>query len=244
MNNRAPQYQEMVDYLLGRMPPDEAAAMELRYLRDAALLEALGAVEDELVDDYLEEELTASERESFERRYLATEAGRKKIQFSRALVKSSGGGDRRGWRWLAVAAALVVATAGGLLYRPAALRVPTPVVVAVPKPAPAPVIRTFVLVPHLVRGGGDGQQVVIEASVTEVRLQLQMDNPDASRQYRAALRSVDEDKTIWTRAATGTEAGAELRVASEDLPAGDYILSLQAPGLETVASYAVRVVRR
>ena len=105
-------------------------------------------------------------------------------------------------------------------------------------------IRTFVLVPHLVRGGGDGQQVVIEASVTEVRLQLQMDNPDASRQYRAALRSVDEDKIIWTRAATGTEAGAELRVASGDLPAGDYILSLQAPGLETVASYAVRVARR
>jgi hypothetical protein len=75
----------LVDYLLGRLSPDEEIGLEERYLTDDGLQERLFSVEDELVDDYLEKRLTANERSQFEARFLASPQGRRKLEVAKAL---------------------------------------------------------------------------------------------------------------------------------------------------------------
>src|ERR1043166_1694965 len=70
-------------YVLGTHDPDEQ--FEERLLTDEKLLERLSIVEDEILQDYLSGALSESEREKFEKRFLATDAGREELQFSKAF---------------------------------------------------------------------------------------------------------------------------------------------------------------
>lgn len=74
-------------YLLGQVPPDELAPLEERLLTDSPFYEELLIVEDELIDEYLNDELSQAERENFETHFLAPPERRQKVGFARTLKK-------------------------------------------------------------------------------------------------------------------------------------------------------------
>lgn len=74
-----------VRYLLGLMSEQEAAEMEDVYLRDDELNETLQAVERELIDRYVEGNLSKPESERFESFFLCSPGRKEKLRFAKAL---------------------------------------------------------------------------------------------------------------------------------------------------------------
>lgn len=73
------------DYLLGKLEGCEELSLEERYLSDAELQDELLSVEAELIDRYLDKELSATEEKAFETRFLSSPRGRSKVEFVRSL---------------------------------------------------------------------------------------------------------------------------------------------------------------
>jgi hypothetical protein len=69
------------------LPGEQHAQFEERLLTSNEAYEELVIVEDELVDEYLSEELPASDRESFESHFIAAPEHQAKLRFARTLRK-------------------------------------------------------------------------------------------------------------------------------------------------------------
>jgi hypothetical protein len=125
-------------YLLGELTEEEQERVEQRYFADADYLEALRSVESDLTDRYIRRELTGTAREHFEREFLGSPAGRKRVLFADALARSLAAsssedrhrvddkpptrryipalaGDRK-WQPLLIAASAVVISMSVLLF--------------------------------------------------------------------------------------------------------------------------------
>src|SRR5918996_2423375 len=74
-------------YLLKQLSDADQQAFELRLLTEDALSEELEIVEDELIDEYLAEELSNVERTSFEETFLAHPERLRKLKGSQALKR-------------------------------------------------------------------------------------------------------------------------------------------------------------
>lgn len=74
-------------YLLNRLSSSKQQAVELQLLSDETFADELEIVEDELIDEYLKNELSRKERASFEKYFLAHEARRRKLQAGEALKR-------------------------------------------------------------------------------------------------------------------------------------------------------------
>jgi len=81
------QQQTIRDYLLGSLLTEQQAQFEELLLTSDQVYEELVIVEDELIDEYLREELPASERESFESHFLAAPEHQEKVRFARTFTK-------------------------------------------------------------------------------------------------------------------------------------------------------------
>ena len=66
---------------------EQQSQFEERLLTSDAVYEELVIIEDELIDEYLREELSASERESFESHFLAAPEHQEKLRFARTFTK-------------------------------------------------------------------------------------------------------------------------------------------------------------
>lgn len=86
MKTRAREEQLMVGYLLGTASELEQSQIETRYFREQQLFEQMLALEEELICDYLNETLTATERQQFERHFLNTPRRRRKFLATRKLM--------------------------------------------------------------------------------------------------------------------------------------------------------------
>jgi len=75
-------------YLLGEISDDEGDRIERRYLADRAFFDQLLAVEDDLVDEYVGQELGSEERQQFEHKLLATSKQRERLQNARNFHES------------------------------------------------------------------------------------------------------------------------------------------------------------
>jgi hypothetical protein len=76
----------IVRYLLGDLPDEAQVEIEDRSFRDQQYLQRILAVEYDLIDEYARGELSGSERLRFERRFLASQERRRKVEFARALA--------------------------------------------------------------------------------------------------------------------------------------------------------------
>lgn len=85
LNLNTDQPNKIRDYLLGRLPEEELEALDKRVVADPDFYEELLIVEDELVDEYISESLTESERERFEKYFWITPERHQKLIFSRDL---------------------------------------------------------------------------------------------------------------------------------------------------------------
>jgi hypothetical protein len=78
---------QAVKYLLGELPEDEQSRLEERSFCDPEFSELLSEAEDDLVDQYVRGELSAQERERFERHFLISKRRREKVGLARALLQ-------------------------------------------------------------------------------------------------------------------------------------------------------------
>jgi hypothetical protein len=79
--------QIIIRYLLNDLQAEAEVRFEEAYLEDGDLFEQIQALEEELIDDYVNGYLSDYERQRFERHYLASEARRAKIETARQLVQ-------------------------------------------------------------------------------------------------------------------------------------------------------------
>jgi len=77
----------MVQYLLGNLSEEEQVRIEDRAFSDSAYMGALEAAEADLIDAYVRDELSQSERHEFERRFLISPHRRSKVEFARDLAR-------------------------------------------------------------------------------------------------------------------------------------------------------------
>ncbi|HEX8142362.1 MAG TPA: hypothetical protein VF553_07185 [Pyrinomonadaceae bacterium] len=87
MNKRSEDEAELKRYLLGELAEEERLVIEERLFLDSDYLLQLQAVEDDLVDDYVYDDLPASDRRNFETRFLSRPGRDGDVRFARALKK-------------------------------------------------------------------------------------------------------------------------------------------------------------
>lgn len=76
----------LIRYLLGDLPEAEQAEIEERAFQDQQTVRNIQAVESDLIDAYVREELSDRERQQFEGRFFASAERRRKVEFARALA--------------------------------------------------------------------------------------------------------------------------------------------------------------
>ncbi|HEX6717730.1 MAG TPA: hypothetical protein VF088_11505, partial [Pyrinomonadaceae bacterium] len=72
-------------YLLGELPEEQQIEIEDRAFADKEYLATITAVENDLIDEYVRQELSESDRRRFEERFLASAERRKRVEFAKAL---------------------------------------------------------------------------------------------------------------------------------------------------------------
>jgi len=77
----------MQNYLLGTLAADRRIELEERILCEPQVHEELLVVEEELIDQYLADELSRSERQQFETYFLITAERRKNLRFGKLLKR-------------------------------------------------------------------------------------------------------------------------------------------------------------
>lgn len=73
------------EYLLGVLREEEAERLDELYITDDAFVAALAAAEKDVVDAYVQNELTSDEQEKFKSHYLSSHSRRQRTQFAEAL---------------------------------------------------------------------------------------------------------------------------------------------------------------
>jgi len=73
-------------YLLGELSDEQQVEIEDRAFADKDYLASITAVENDLIDEYVRHELSETDRRNFERRFLASAARRKRVEFAKSLA--------------------------------------------------------------------------------------------------------------------------------------------------------------
>lgn len=81
------EHEDVRRYLLGDVQAEVQRAVEERLVTEEGFMEELSAAEEELIDDYVGGELSAGDRERFERHFLSTEERRRQLRFAQALAR-------------------------------------------------------------------------------------------------------------------------------------------------------------
>ena len=207
-------------YLLGETSESESEALEKAYFAREENLEEVLGVEEVLLEDYLGGDLTEEQRRRVETHYLASPVRRHRVAVLRALRERARASRRRSWLApaLSLAAALVVTIAGLLVWH---------------RQAPAPERVANVTLPALaLRDAGSAPIARIAADTQTLEIRLDDAGVPAAPPLQASIRTV-EGQEIWRGEAKPAERGdaaaswiATVRVPAQQLPAGDFIVTL------------------
>src|SRR4051812_4243471 len=77
--------EEIRQYLLGKLSQQDQPRLEGRLMTESSFLEALTLGEEELVEDYINDELSADDRLRFEQHFLLTTERQQKLRFALAF---------------------------------------------------------------------------------------------------------------------------------------------------------------
>ena len=212
-------------YLLGAATEEESAVIEQEYLEHDDAVDRMAAAEDDLVEDYIADELSPADRQQFERSYLSVPHHRVRVDTVRRLMaeaaRSAPGRTKkgtlltsprfaRGAGWLAVAASLIVAASlsiwvlsrsGGPEGEIVDNRPQPPATGAAgqptARPQPAPRIFALTLTPAGVRSATDNPSVVIPGATEVVAIRLEREAGGRTlAPARASIRAVGGGE-IW-----------------------------------------------
>jgi len=235
-------------FLLGSLAEEERVEIEDLALRDEEAFDLLEAMETDLVDRYVRQELSAADRLAFEQRLAPLPRIHQRIAHARLLAVAADHGaeapaSRRGGsgalgrrlalrRLLAVAATVLAVTIGTLLVHQARLASwPERAGDAAP-PTSEPAV-TYALSPGALRDATAGQ-LVERAGQSWIGLGLDLRHPAvrpaATADVEVVLESAARGKAITRRRVTADElARGTLTwfLRANDLPPGDYTILLQ-----------------
>lgn len=119
---------ELREYLLGDLTEEARRRVEQRLLTEPDFLGELIAGEEELVDEYVGDELSDDERLKFERHFLCTKERRQQLSFARALRRYVSESEAKE----------VVVREEAASVPPTPATTPTPTLVATPAPTSSP----------------------------------------------------------------------------------------------------------
>jgi anti-sigma factor RsiW len=238
-------------FLLGALSPEAREGVEARLFSDDAIFwEHLCLVEDELIDDYVANDLQPDDRAAFERRFLSTEERRRKVEFARALkaqLEVSVSNRVGAWSTIerhaarpawAFAAAVVLLVVPVLVWQ-----------LAVERSRQEEV--SVWLSSRLTRGvTGELTRVQIPRAARLVRLHLELETNNYPF-YKATLNEAGGSELWSQRNLTATmvegRIGVSLTLPSELLDPGDYYLNLDGipprEGIERLSRFDFRVSR-
>jgi len=244
-------------YLLGSASEEERRAVEAEYFSDDESFERLEADEDELFDAYAAGRLSPADQAAFERRYLASPEGRRRLTFARALRERSDdavalleSGARQSLRsvatWAALAACLVAGSAAfwlagqntRLKAEVARLRAER----RDPSPAPPRAEESESTLPAPVSPRGAAQTVQIPAQsprapidvalapgTQSIRLEVALSGDEDSATFEAVVRRPGGEE-VWRQeglAPKGFGAPLVMTAPAVALGDGEYVLSVE-----------------
>ena len=76
----------IAQYLLGELPEEQQVEIEDRAFADKEYLASITAVENDLIDEYVRNEMSETQRRRFESRFLASAERRKRVAFAKAFA--------------------------------------------------------------------------------------------------------------------------------------------------------------
>jgi hypothetical protein len=259
-------------YLLGKTTDAERQAIEDEYFSDNEAFQALAAVEDALVEEYVRGELSPDDRFRFETHVLGSREGREKLRLARSLIEVARNRDAvpagrfAYWshvRITALAATFLIALAAAWkmgVFRTALDTVHVPPS-SRPAPSPAPstvvspaesIIASLEIVPGMTRAGGSIPKLELKPTTHRLRIRAYLDihGPPGER-FSAILETLDRRHVVRREglSAISTDAGLALDVElpAAGVPPGDYLLSVFRihPGAvdESVVDYRLRIVK-
>jgi hypothetical protein len=246
-------------YVLDTLEEESRIQLEERLVEDSDTFEALGVIEDELTEEYLDGTLSESEKQRFERHYLSVPDRARVPEFfsalrDRASVSAAGPPRVSRWdparwfqpvslqpAWLGAAAAVLALS---LVANAWLALSPTSV------GRPGTSVQTFTLAAGVLRGQGSLARVVVPPETEVVRLALDLPG-DEYPLYDASLYDVDGNE-IWAQSRLRAENTRErivlsLLLPTPLLPYGDY--QVKVSGItdqgepERLASYTFRVIK-
>lgn len=77
----------IAQYLLGELPEEQQVEIEDRAFQDKEYLANITSVENDLIDEYVRDEMPETVRRKFEERFLASAERRKRVEFAKALTQ-------------------------------------------------------------------------------------------------------------------------------------------------------------
>lgn len=235
-------------YLLGEVSEEERELIEQEYFEREDALDRLEAAEEDLIEDYVAQQLPPAERERFERNYLAVPQHRVRVETVRRLMacaaQAKAGGAtpmrpvavtrdradtrerfRRRAAWLALAATLLLAALVTLLRLGPSEPPPQEIVEQRPpvQPAPPEAVRepavfAITISPTAVRSS-ESPTIVVPRGADIVQIRLQSDGEDRNlTATRAVVQTVAGDEQ-W-RGPVAAQRAQELGVVARlDVPA-------------------------
>jgi len=250
----------LLPYLLRLLPDDQAEQVELATLSDDQVAERLKAVEHDLVDGYIRDTLDAVTRDRFESYYLSSPIRRERVRFAAEFLRAIDGAAakgqaaadgaavpfqaKRGWRLLAAAAVVVLASGTLMLMLTDRQRTVEPAAVAPPaqseasQPSPSPSSIALVLLPQT-RAVSEPPTLHVAPGVSRVRFELRLDSDDYAG-YQAGLRDPRTNATVWRSTWMTPPARAGGSTVEVDVPAG--LLKPQHYSLDVTGRTAAGVV--
>lgn len=227
-------------YLLGSLTEPEQVQVEEEIFTDDANLILVDDMEDELIIDYLSQQLSGEERRQFEEHFLDSPRRRERLEVTRLLLQPR---PRMAVSWMRAAAAVVlVAGLGWMIYRDAE-RGRT--IASLEKEIETLRRPQIEVIPFLLRSGSTrdpGRPAWLRVPPGERLIRLDLERPATAgfSRFRIRVETVD-GKQVWS------EEGPAASIPSSLLPPNDYVLTLLGAGaggvFEEMADYSFRVVR-
>jgi hypothetical protein len=231
-------------YLLGLLTGAELETLERSLLTDDQLFEEVQIAEDELVDDYLNGELSPDERDLFEKHFLVDPESRNKMRLGRALDKHLSAlplkpSEKTLFRLFpfkhraapyAIAAALliIISIASVFIFRSRQSRI-----------SQSGKVIAIELTPGITRDGGEIKRIVIPSVDDSVQFDLRIASADQYQSYRAVLYTPAGSEIFRSDNLPATvlnsRVSVRFRVAAGLVTRGDYYIKLS--GLDSHGEY-------
>jgi hypothetical protein len=248
-SNRA---QEMIDYLLGALPEAETERFDALSIADAEFAAELNASEKNLVDAYVEGELSGATLERFESQYLASPLRREKVEFARAFHRFAEENRDERLRDVAIAPIRPARPSAGLLStlrslsESLALRWSLAAVAATllavggwwsfqnrSSTAGKQLVASFVLTAP-VRGSDQVPVLAIAKGSADIEVQMELESDDYAT-YRVALADESAGAELWQSGTLKVTAAGENHRLAVRFPA-----RLVKPGIYSLVATGIR----